>query len=276
MRKLLFMDLETTGLDDKNNDVIELGFVLVVNKEVIKEFDIQVQPVKVDQKIVTFQNQYEKKVEYKFDDLVPVQLSNENKDIVHMKAGDMKALDKFKIKNVNSDFTHEIDGYYTKIESRQIWRPFQPGAMRTHGITEQQMKKFKSPDFAVRKIEKELSTVRDGEKFILCGHNMSGFDKKFFRSWLHNCNGFHLEGWFEKSYEIDTLAMARILKSHGHLEVGRLGLGSLCKHFGIKLERAHRALDDIKANVELYFELENIWNMGKSADTVEANQLSMF
>lgn len=65
---------------------------------------------------------------------------------------------------------------------------------------------------------------------------------------------------------VDTLQLAReLIPKH---VVGSRGLDSLCRHFGIRRERAHRALDDARATVEvLHALLERLG--GYDVDTLD-------
>ncbi len=45
--KLIFIDIETTGLDFTQNEIIEIGAVLVSDGEIIKEFECKVNPISI-------------------------------------------------------------------------------------------------------------------------------------------------------------------------------------------------------------------------------------
>lgn len=82
--------------------------------------------------------------------------------------------------------------------------------------------------------------------YILIGHNIS-FDYSFIKTAADR-----LGSDFEKM-GIDTLDLSRRLL----MDLESKSLGSLCGHFGIINEHAHRAYDDAKATAMLYVKLCN-------------------
>ncbi len=84
------------------------------------------------------------------------------------------------------------------------------------------------------------------ENCTLVAHNIS-FDKMFVDKYAK------LNGYIFPNHTMDTLAMARksvICKNYK--------LGTLCTHFGISLEGAHRAVNDCLATAKLFIELVKI------------------
>lgn len=84
------------------------------------------------------------------------------------------------------------------------------------------------------------------ENCVLVAHN-TPFDKKFVDKYAK------LNGFVFPNRTMDTLAMARksvICKNYK--------LGTLCAHFGISLEGAHRAVNDCLATAKLFIELVKI------------------
>ncbi len=107
--------------------------------------------------------------------------------------------------------------------------------MSIHGITNE----------AVRNSPKIDKVIVDFYKFsygsILCGHNSKGFDIPFIRENAKKV-GFD---FFNK--QIDTLELAiRYVKGTSNNK-----LGTLCQHFGIVNEKAHRAYEDAIATGQL-------------------------
>ena len=81
-----------------------------------------------------------------------------------------------------------------------------------------------------------------GEDTVLLGHNIS-FDHSFLVQAIRRCN------LPEPEFQgIDTLKLARVLCP----ELPSKKLESLCEHFGLVNERAHRAFEDAKVTVEVY------------------------
>jgi len=85
-----------------------------------------------------------------------------------------------------------------------------------------------------------------GEDYILMGHNIS-FDYSFIKTAsARQGKDFDRNG-------IDTLDLSRRLMP----DLESKSLGSLCAHYGIINEHAHRAYDDAKATALLYVKLCN-------------------
>ncbi|WP_448852349.1 DEDD exonuclease domain-containing protein [Corynebacterium sp. 335C] len=95
---------------------------------------------------------------------------------------------------------------------------------------------------------------------VWVAHN-APFDVGFLRT---SCEELGLE--WPRPATVDTLQLAReLIPKH---VVGSRGLDSLCRHFGIRRERAHRALDDARATVDvLHALIERLG--GHDVDTVE-------
>lgn len=94
--------------------------------------------------------------------------------------------------------------------------------------------------------------TKEYSDLIPLGHNVS-FDVDFLRS-LYEQQGLSDE--FKKTFsyhKIDTVGMAVAfdLVKFGK-KAGEYKLAALCPRFGVDLDNAHNALDDIKATVNLY------------------------
>ena len=94
-----------------------------------------------------------------------------------------------------------------------------------------------------RKIEAIIPDFLDfiGSDSILVAHNAE-FDMGFIK---HNVNILNLE--MNNKY-LDTLALARML----YMELSRFSQGVIAKHLKIKVEIAHRAMDDVKVLSEIF------------------------
>lgn len=91
--------------------------------------------------------------------------------------------------------------------------------------------------------------------YPLLGHNVI-FDFAFLKKAAVNS-----DYTFEKK-AIDTLKLARRLMP----EDIKKNLGALCKHFGIDTGNEHRALDDARSALALYFILARVYKQDESLD----------
>lgn len=119
-------------------------------------------------------------------------------------------------------------------------RPVPPQISCITGISQEMLDD--APD--IETVLRELLPLLDGA--VIVAHN-AGFDLAFLMKAASNCG--MLPRWREV---IDTLELSRIalptLRSH-KLEV-------LVSHLGVERKRSHRALDDARAEVQLFFQLK--------------------
>ena len=47
-KKLFYFDIESTGLDNKRNDIISLAYLIEINKEIKEEGELFMQPFRYD------------------------------------------------------------------------------------------------------------------------------------------------------------------------------------------------------------------------------------
>lgn len=89
-------------------------------------------------------------------------------------------------------------------------------------------------------------------KPILVGHNIDNFDIDFLKKFFE-LNGKNLYDYFNKS-TIDTYTQARFIFKNA--KVDNYKLETLCNYVGIRIDQAHRAFDDTKANALLFMKME--------------------
>ena len=105
------------------------------------------------------------------------------------------------------------------------------------GITEELLQDAMTEAEAMKEFVQFL-----GEDRILLGHSIA-FDHSFLVTAMQRC-GYKVPEFFG----IDTLKISRSVCS----ELPSKTLEAMCEHFGIVNERAHRALADVKATIQLY------------------------
>lgn len=119
--------------------------------------------------------------------------------------------------------------------------PNHPETVKIHGLTDQFIAKHGQPPEQV---------IPDFVHFIgnttLVGHNIKDFDMKFLNRHLIQIGLTPLENPL-----IDTLPLARQKMPH----LGNHKLGTLAGEFGIDYSKAHRALEDVKINAEVFIRL---------------------
>lgn len=255
MSNLLFMDVETTGLDDREYVPIEIAGILVREREIVDKFHYTMKPVKQEFKKIKFYTDTKRCYEFREEQIIKVLLGTG--DVVRMYAGDLKNLKKFKIL-LGDNYHQEIDGRETKTIIKKEFNEPEPKAMQTHGITMAQMEDFANPETVYKKIISFCQKHKvEGERYFLAGHNVK-FDKGHFFRWAEKLGYFDFEMYIENYDHLCTLELAKYAKAIGKLDCKRLNLKSLCRYFDIVLENAHRADADIAANVELYFKLRDL------------------
>ena len=85
----------------------------------------------------------------------------------------------------------------------------------------------------------------------LAGHNIALYDAVLLREWYKRMDKFlPAAAWV--TGPVDTMHMARAIEwARGERWIDGFSLDALCKRFGIVLENAHDALEDVRATVEL-------------------------
>jgi DNA polymerase III subunit alpha, Gram-positive type len=147
---------------------------------------------------------------------------------------------------VKGDTLEEIDRYYSKVAPDHIETADERALLINH-YSWQGWQDAPQKEVVVAEIGRFFS-----EDHVLCGHNVE-FDIAFIESMFKRCD---LE---PPKYAgiIDTKRVAKSL----NVKSASYRLGALCQKFGIEQERAHCALDDVVANVELFRHLQRGYNI---------------
>jgi len=119
--------------------------------------------------------------------------------------------------------------------------PSHPETIKIHGLTDQFIAKHgESPQRVFTEFIHFISET------TLVGHNIKNFDMKFLNRHLLQIGLPPADNAL-----IDTLDLARqklpVLSDHK--------LGTLARHFGIDYSKAHRAMEDVKINAEVFTRL---------------------
>lgn len=119
--------------------------------------------------------------------------------------------------------------------------PSHPETIKIHGLTDQFIAKHGEPLNIV--IPQFVEFVGDT---TIVGHNIRGFDMKFLNRHLLQVGMSPMENPL-----IDTLDLSRQKMPH----LGSHKLGTLANEFGIDYSKAHRAIEDVKINAEVFIRL---------------------
>ena len=119
--------------------------------------------------------------------------------------------------------------------------PSHPETISIHGLTDQFIAKHGRPLNQV--MPEFVEFIGDT---TLVGHNIRGFDMKFVNRHLLQIGLAPLENPLIDTVDLSRQKMPQ-LSSHR--------LGALAQEFGIDYSKAHRAMEDVKINVDVFFRL---------------------
>ena len=149
---------------------------------------------------------------------------------------------------INPEHNRIIEIGAIRVETGEIFHtlvnpkmPLREKTIEITGITEKLLQDAISEEEAIKQFVQFL-----GEDRILLGHSIA-FDHSFLVLAMQRC-GYEVPEFFG----IDTLLLSRQLCP----ELPKKTLQAMCEHFGIINNQAHRALEDIKATIQLYNCLE--------------------
>lgn len=145
---------------------------------------------------------------------------------------------------INPEHNRIIEIGAIRVETGEVFHtlvnpkmPLREKIVEITGITEELLQDAISEEEAIKGFVEFLK-----EDTILLGHNIS-FDHSFLVLAMKRC-GYEVPQFFG----IDTLKLSRMICP----ELPKKTLEAMCEHFGIVNECAHRALEDIKATIQLY------------------------
>lgn len=115
---------------------------------------------------------------------------------------------------------------------------YKDDAMAIHGIPMDDI--LKAP--TAMEVAEEISDILDSNGVVqFIGHNIKKFDKP----WVEN----FMRRFGHPSFTMDCIDTMELSKSKGN---AKNGLEDLCTQYGIENHKAHRALGDCFATIELY------------------------
>jgi DNA polymerase III subunit epsilon len=129
----------------------------------------------------------------------------------------------------------------------------EPEAMSVHGISASDISGFMPHDEGYRQIlaffDKHVSKFDRDDKMYPAGFNVR-FDLEFLQTMFKRFQSYGI-GSYLNWRTVDPLALLYILDYSGRISLSNYKLSTVCEYFGIPLEHAHDALNDVKATREL-------------------------
>lgn len=141
---------------------------------------------------------------------------------------------------------HTLIKPYRREDSTELVS-YKPEAMAVNGISVNDLRNKGREVSLVTKEIKEL--IHNWQVVTLIGHNSIAFDVPRLEYLLNRFQNRTIK----KMFHIDTLSLAK-----NRYKLDSYSLENLCNLFGIVNEKAHSALGDVKATIELYKKLSGI------------------
>jgi len=163
----------------------------------------------------------------------------------------------------NEDYSYEVLSKFHSLIQPMKKGLINPKAMKKNGIQKDELFKARLPQEIRGDLFEWWEDCLGGQVCDIIGHNFQGFDKSFLQLFL----GEAYAKMFDYHAE-DTWAFARGLQRIGLIPIDtNLSLEPLSEYLGIPI-KAHRALDDCYATINVYTALLNLAN-GKSIPSME-------
>lgn len=128
-------------------------------------------------------------------------------------------------------------------------------ALEVSGTTREQLAGFAPAVVVYRKFSAWLGDYIDkynrSDKAYPGGYNV-GFDTDFVRRFFERNGDMYWGSWCNHR-NLDALPLARMLDFYGMLKTENLKLATVCDAYGIELEHAHDALNDVRAARNLWY-----------------------
>jgi DNA polymerase-3 subunit epsilon len=135
-------------------------------------------------------------------------------------------------------------------------------ALQTIGLTLEELNKEQSPADALKELEsifsKYVNRYDKNDKLIMICHNYP-FDFRMLFNFYNRLNNKYMGSFLDFKLNVCTLNLIRSLQVIGILPILENNkLETWCKHFNVKLENAHDALEDIRATREVYLNIAKL------------------
>lgn len=134
-------------------------------------------------------------------------------------------------------------------------------ALKVNGLELSKIKTWMIPRLAHKQLtyifSKHINKFNKNDKFICAGHNVK-FDFDFLVEFFKKNGDKYLGSWVEYQFSscIDTLPLVQLMRFKKIIDIENCKLVTASKAFDINLEKAHNALEDIKATRELFYKIE--------------------
>ena len=129
-------------------------------------------------------------------------------------------------------------------------------ALKTIGLTIEELNQEQEPEQALKELEKVFSKYIDrynkNDKLIMICHNYP-FDFRMLYNFYSRLNNKFMGSFIDFKLNVCTLNLVKSLQVMGILPILENNrLETWCRYFGVTLENAHDALEDIRATREVY------------------------
>jgi len=265
-QKTIVYDTETGGLKSSFNSLTELAFVAVDMEtlESVDEMSVMLLPY-LDLSTMDEDNLKEAKELYKY---LSTKDADTGKKVLMYKGEKLnikelhtlsEEIEVFKKKYLKTksiiDYTELLEIENTRFKDLVALlfdKCYNPGAFEATGINRELLVREGIPrDEAFKKIETFfLKHTSGNSKPILSGHNIKKFDNpfmdKFFLLYKKTFNDY-----INSTQTIDTLEWARLKWA----AMPSYALSVVAQEIGVTLKNAHRAIDDTRANAQLFIKM---------------------
>lgn len=140
-------------------------------------------------------------------------------------------------------------------------------ALKTIGLTIEELNQEQEPEQALKELEKVFSKYIDrynkNDKLIMICHNYP-FDFRMLYNFYSRLNNKFMGSFIDFKLNVCTLNLVKSLQVMGILPILENNrLETWCRYFGVTLENAHDALEDIRATREVYKNIDRVLKNNK-------------